>query len=279
MQRKINVQIFSYSHIDKLIWSLNNGAIAVLFSSFLRVGYKLNYIHMLSHKKSRGKLLALIVLSLVFAAGLLSIKIYPNQYAVTQTALAYQGQCSTSNDYSCPSGTTCSCPEWSFDWKNNQDAGDCDCVAVPTNQEACVHTICPVGYSCYDPGGGDATYCINSSGTPRPSQPPPPNTPTTSQTAQCLDVKAYTPAWVAHTTTTLQNLKPNDTVYFCARGSTNIGSFSKAQFTINGTLRPETTIARPGTVNEFCDLYTIPSSTYSFNVTAQIYHVTLGWIQ
>lgn len=113
----------------------------------------------------------------------------------------------------------------------------------------------------------------------------PPQTPTTSPTptpitsAQCNDVKAYTTNWLAHSLGTLSQLKAKDQVYFCARGSTNLGTFDKAQFTINGNLRPETAVARPETTNEFCDFYTIPENVYSFNIQARVNHTTLGWVQ
>lgn len=53
--------------------------------------------------------------------------------------------------------------------------------------------------------------------------------------------------------------------------------FDMARFTINGVLRPETTTIRPNT-EDFCDLYTIPSNTYSFTVQGEIHHNVLGWL-
>ena len=119
-------------------------------------------------------------------------------------------------------------------------------------------------------------------------QTPPPSPTTPPVTAQCLDVKAYTEAWALVSTAQLSQLKIGNKVNFCVTGSATQGSFDKAKFTINSTTFPETTTARPGSANEFCQLYTIgePDTTAgaagadpnSIGVSAQIHHPTLGWI-
>jgi hypothetical protein len=65
----------------------------------------------------------------------------------------------------------------------------------------------------------------------------------------------------------------------CTYGSANTGEFTKARFTVNAELRAETTLKMPGTTNYFCDLYTVPATTYDFVVTSEVYHSILGWRQ
>ena len=66
-------------------------------------------------------------------------------------------------------------------------------------------------------------------------------------------------------------------MYFCVNGSATVGTtFDKARFTINGILRPEVTLVRPGST-DFCDLYTIPQATYNFTVQGEVHHTILGW--
>jgi hypothetical protein len=66
------------------------------------------------------------------------------------------------------------------------------------------------------------------------------------------------------------------TVNFCVLGTASEGTFDRAKFTINTVAQTETTTKRP-TTNDYCQSYTIPSGVTTFNVTAQIHHVTLGW--
>jgi hypothetical protein len=76
--------------------------------------------------------------------------------------------------------------------------------------------------------------------------------------------------------TTLSSLVAGDVVRFTVSGSSSSGSFSKARFTINGTLRPEVSMKRPST-DEFYDEYTIPEGVTTFTINAEIYHSSLGW--
>lgn len=138
-------------------------------------------------------------------------------------------------------------------------------------------TTCAEGYACSNEdcvpapksvGGGGGTPVITTTST-TPTAPP-------SITAQCQNIKAYSPTWEVLSTTQLSALTTGSQVNFCVVGSASSGLFDKAKFTINGVVQAETTTVRP-TSTDFCQLYTIPASTTTFNVTAQINHVTLGW--
>ncbi len=95
-------------------------------------------------------------------------------------------------------------------------------------------------------------------------------------TAQCQNIKAYSPTWVLLSSTQLSALTTGSKVNLCATGYATEGSFDKAIFTINNVVQSETTLVRP-TSNDFCQPYTIPAETTTFNITAQIHHITLGW--
>ena len=103
-------------------------------------------------------------------------------------------------------------------------------------------------------------------------------TPTTSP-AYCQDIKAYTEQWGLLSATQLAQMVAGQKANFCVRGTASTGSFTKARFTINGTLTPETTRLRPGTTTDFCHLYTIPTGRYTFNVIGEIYNSVLGWLR
>ena len=120
---------------------------------------------------------------------------------------------------------------------------------------------------------------------PTPSASPSPTlspTPTVTPTpppigAACLDVKAYDTNWSRLSSSELSSLKAGDVVRFAVGGTTNSGSFDKARFTINGSLRSAVSSQKPGT-GEFFDEYTIPDGPVDFTVSAQINHSSLGWI-
>jgi len=95
-------------------------------------------------------------------------------------------------------------------------------------------------------------------------------------TAQCQNIKAYTVGWTLLSASQLAQLEADNQVNFCVAGTTTDGTFSKGKFTINGAVQNETSTKRPGS-NDFCQLYTIPTGTTTFSVSAQIYHSTLGW--
>ena len=104
------------------------------------------------------------------------------------------------------------------------------------------------------------------------TDPTDPTDPTTA--GECYNVKAFDTEW--NSITTLSSLVAGDVVRFTVSGNTNSGSFSKARFTINGTLRSEVSAKRPGT-EEFYDEYTIPEGVTTFTINAEIYHSSLGW--
>lgn len=143
------------------------------------------------------------------------------------------------------------------------------------------------GKSCDTSTGGTTTKPANFCGTiqediscqgfkttviPCSTEKPTSNSPT----AQCQNVKAYDTNWTQLTATQLKGLKAGDKVRFTVAGQASSGNFTKARFTINGTVRGEVTGKKPNT-QEFFDEYTIPAGVTTFNITAQIYHETLGW--
>lgn len=99
---------------------------------------------------------------------------------------------------------------------------------------------------------------------------------TTTDTASCQNVKAYSSTWVELTAAQLSALKTGDVVNFCVTGTTTGGVFTKAMFTINEVLQAETTLQRPSST-DFCQTYTIPAGVTSFNVVGDIFHEVLGW--
>ncbi len=92
---------------------------------------------------------------------------------------------------------------------------------------------------------------------------------------QCLNVKAYDDAWVLLSSDLLSALEPESIVNFCVAGSTDSGTFDKAQFKINATLKAETTTHRPGST-DFCQSYAIAPTDTTIEVKAKIHHATLG---
>ena len=136
---------------------------------------------------------------------------------------------------------------------------------------------CFCGVVQFDTGSGHTSFsstCGCGGNDTPPDDNPTPTSP--AITAVCQNVKAYTTSWVLLTSAQLSQVDPGDSGYFCVTGVATGESFDKARFTINGVLQPETTTVRPGST-DFCQLYTIPTGVTTFNVTAQINHVTLGW--
>jgi hypothetical protein len=113
--------------------------------------------------------------------------------------------------------------------------------------------------------------------SPKPTKSPSPTpVPTATPVAMCKAVTMYTPAWSLITPAIFTNLPVGGQVYFCVNGTSTGGVFDKARFTVNGVLRPEVTLRRPGTT-DFCDLYTIPANVYSFSIQGEIHNTLLGW--
>lgn len=95
-------------------------------------------------------------------------------------------------------------------------------------------------------------------------------------TASCQSTKAYSSTWTLLTASQLSTLKTGDIVNFCVSGTASSGTFTKAMFTINGVLQSETTMQRPSNT-DFCQQYTIPAGTTTFNVVGDIFHDVMGW--
>ena len=115
-----------------------------------------------------------------------------------------------------------------------------------------------------------ASVACSSSTTPPGTNPP------GGPTAQCVNIKAYDDTWALLSATQLSDLKAGANVNFCVTGSATAGSFDMAKFTINSVAQTETTTHRPSS-QDFCQTYTIPAAVTTFNITAQIHHITLGW--
>lgn len=134
-----------------------------------------------------------------------------------------------------------------------------------------------------DDNDADSLVFCSSTDTSGCSSTTPPATPP-SATAMCQDIKPYTATgWIPMTYTQMTQLRAGNQVFFCSRAAitsgTVSGSFTKAQFKVNGAARTETTTTRPGGANgEFCDLYTIPSGITTFEITSSVFHTVLGWI-
>lgn len=174
-------------------------------------------------------------------------------------------------------GMTCCEPGWVC----NPDGEGCVQLSGPTSgpgtgTNAPVPTKSPSPVPVRTPS---PTPSATPSPTPTatPTRSPSPTPSATPIVAQCVSTNIYTPAWTPVTIADFYNLPAGAQVYFCTQGTTNGLTFDKARFTINGVLRPEVTLQRPGGT-DFCDLYTIPANTYSFTVQGEIHHTTLGWL-
>lgn len=118
-----------------------------------------------------------------------------------------------------------------------------------------------------------------------PATPTPSPTPNDDFTAQCLTVLAYDIDWNLLTSSQLAGFLPGDQVYFTVKGifnGTSTQLIQKARFTINGTLRAEVTSLRPGTSDEYYDLYTVPGfasgqSSLTISVKGELYQPEVGW--
>lgn len=132
-------------------------------------------------------------------------------------------------------------------------------------------TVSPAGPKCIvefiDTVLCEPRNCSDNPTTPPATKPP--------EAAQCTSVKGYLQNWTL--ISDFATVRPGTSIYFCVSGTSTSGSFDKAQFTINGVTTPETTNKRPGS-NDFCYLYTLQTGSASYNVTASIHHVTLGWV-
>ncbi len=129
-------------------------------------------------------------------------------------------------------------------------------------------------------GGGDwctaefASDCALWSPPDVPDEPNPTPTPP-PVTASCQNVKAYDSQGVLLTSPQLSALKAGTSIIFCVSGIASDGTFDKAEFTINGDIQPVVTTEKPPL--GWCKSYVIPAATTTFNVSARLHHVTLGW--
>jgi hypothetical protein len=113
--------------------------------------------------------------------------------------------------------------------------------------------------------------CSTSTNPPVPTPTPTPGAPS------CISVKAYDDGWTALTPTQLSALAVGDIVNFCVNGTSTTGTFDKAQFMINTTLKSETTTLRPSST-DFCQNYTILSTDTTVEVKAKIHSSTGVWV-
>lgn len=166
--------------------------------------------------------------------------------------------------------------------QNGLSVGTTVSLPNPTCGSIQIDIGCKNAYNTYGAVYFVSKSAATSCGTPTspPSNPTPTPKPTPSPSpvpvAQCQNITAYSTTWSVLTATQLSALKAGSVVNFCVVGSATAGSFDKAMFNINGTAQAETTLHRPNT-QDFCQQYTIPTGVYSFKITAQIHHVTLGW--
>jgi len=162
---------------------------------------------------------------------------------------------------------SCSCPSTMYTWKAHEN-GHWWCFDTAAG-------TCDGQYPYAERCSLQKQQCTG--GTPTPT-PPPGATPTPTPTppaAACTVVKAYDTNWNQLTAAQLSALTAGSVVRFTISG-TPAGQIDKARFTINGVLGSEVTTKKPGT-DEYYTEYTIPAGIYSFTVTAQIHHLTLGW--
>ena len=99
----------------------------------------------------------------------------------------------------------------------------------------------------------------------------------------CRDlVKAYNTGWNQLNASQLSALKAGNKVRFTIPSEYRLFDvlirFEKARFTINGITGPVVTDKKPGS-NEYFYEYTIPASTTSFNVQAEVFFPGRGWIK
>jgi hypothetical protein len=98
---------------------------------------------------------------------------------------------------------------------------------------------------------------------------------TVTSVPACSTVKAYDTDWNLLDGNQLANLARGTKIRFTIAG-TPVGEIDKAKFIINGDETEEITKQKPNT-NEYWYEYTIPATGSTFNVTAKLHHVSLGW--
>lgn len=161
-------------------------------------------------------------------------------------------------------------PDGSFSW---EVVGTRDCENNGSYQVSPTPTATPTP---------TPTSTVTPTTTPTNTPSPTPTstvtpTPPGNISAVCHDVVAYDEEWNELSAADLSALSEGDVVRFAVTGTTDSGAFTKARFNVNGTTRPEVTTQKPGS-DEYYDEYTIPVGTTTFNVNAEIFHDSLGWL-
>lgn len=122
-----------------------------------------------------------------------------------------------------------------------------------------------------------ASATASPSPSPSPSPTSTPSTPPEPITASCNNVKVFDTGWNRITSDKFDELKAGDVIRLSVGGSATEGSFSRARFTVNDSLLPETADVRPGT-DEYYIEYTIPSGLNQLIIKGEVRHDLLGWI-
>ena len=224
------------------------------------------------NKKPNGKLIATILGIMMLLVGVgAGVVLLRQQQDVREKASEYP-------NCTLPNGVSAPCQPCDHDWTDDGVIGNCTDQAHK-DKDGNVISCNPGWYLCTvdDPGVYSAACCkVGSGGTNPPSTNPPSSSPPVVS-ASCLDIKAYDTTWKALTLDELKELNAGETVRFTVSGTATSGTFSKAKFTINTVVKPETTTKKPDT-NEFYIEYMIPENVTEFLIKAQIYHSTKGWI-
>lgn len=149
---------------------------------------------------------------------------------------------------------------------------DLSCSNPPEEPPACKYCFEKTCQTRTIQCSNELNQCETSNDCVEPTVPPDEKT-----TAKCNDVKTYDFEWNLLTSDDLSNLKPGERVRFAVSGTASAGTFDKARFTVNGTLRSEVTTKKPGS-QEFYDDYTIPQGVTNFTVKGEVHHSELGWL-
>lgn len=172
--------------------------------------------------------------------------------------------CTSGSDCHCTGGDACTgkvCDPDTHSACLNQGRSWC------VNQSGNGYTCCVAQYVCVPPPGKG---CMPQTGG---------NT-TTPTTASCQGLTTYSSTWNLLSTSQLSGLKAGDKINFCALGTASAGTFDMARFTINGTVMASTSTKGQGAAaSAYCQNYSIPQNTTTFNISAEVHHVTLGWVK
>jgi len=95
--------------------------------------------------------------------------------------------------------------------------------------------------------------------------------------AQCREIIAYNEDWEEILPSQLSDIVSGDVLRFVVTSTTQNGLITKARFTINGELMPETTLLRPGTTNEYYEEYEVSDEVTNLVINAELFHSDLGW--